>query len=128
MMAATTPLAEDVIQKQEDIIAALCAGAPSEAVRNCLRKYEPRKQGWQIEAAMKPFNKQTLVDTLFYLRVENTDEYKKDILPHEVLCRVQNLFPDECHLCNQEYCVALNDNPIIHCATCGQGCHNFWPF
>ena len=52
------------------------------------------------------------------------EQYKADILPHELLCRVQNLFPDLCHLCKQEYCVALSDDPIIHCASCGQGCHD----
>ena len=116
--------AEETISKQEAIVAALCAEAPTEAVRNCLRKYEPRKPSWQIEAAFKTLRKQTLVDALFYLKVPHMEQYKVDILPHELLCRVQNLFPDLCHLCKQEYCVALNDDPIIHCASCGQGCHD----
>ena len=125
MMAATATTDDEArISRQEDIVAALCAEAPSESVRNCIRKYEPQKQGWQIEAALKSLNKQTLVDTLSYLRVDGTEDYKKDCLPHEVLCRVQNLFPDICHICKQEYCVALRDNPIVHCANCGQGCHN----
>lgn len=122
--AAPLDPAEVSVRKQEDIVAALCAEAPSEAVRNCLRKYEPRKPAWQIEAAFKKVRKQTLVDTLFYLKVPQMDQYKVDILPRELFCRVQNLFPDVCHLCQQEYCVTLKDNPIIHCASCGQGCHD----
>ena len=61
------------ISKQEAIVAALCAEAPTEAVRNCLRKYEPRKPSWQIEAAFKTLRKQTLVDALFYPKVPNME-------------------------------------------------------
>ena len=52
------------------------------------------------------------------------DKLRAEALPHELLCRVQNLFPDVCHLCNLDFCVTLQDNPIAHCANCGQGCHN----
>ena len=119
--AASTP---DNVGTHEQIVASLCAAAPSDAIRNCLHKYVPTKHGFQIEAAFKQEKKQTLVATLAYLRVPDMNQYKADCLPHELLCRVQNLFPDSCHLCQQEYCVALQDNPIASCANCGQGCHN----
>ena len=129
-MAGTTPIADLAAaaaathQQQEAIVAALCVNAPSDLVRDCLRKYEPKKRAGQIEAAFKQQRKQVLVDTLAYLGVKNMNQYRHEILPRELLCRVQNLFPDTCHLCKQEYCVTLQDKPIVHCASCGQGCHN----
>ena len=52
------------------------------------------------------------------------EDYKAGALPHELLCRVQNLFPDVCDLCKKNYCVRLRDKPIVSCVRCGQGCHN----
>ena len=112
------------LQEQLDIIASLCSGAPTDPVRDCLRKYDPVKKSWQIEKAFKTANKQVLVDTLAYLGVPDMDKYRSDALPHELLCRVQNLFPDICHLCKDKFCVKLSDRPILSCAKCGQGCHN----
>ena len=113
-----------VAEQQEQIIAALCAEAPSVIIRNCLRKYEQSKTSWQIERAMSAEKKATLVETLTYLGVPNMANCNKTGLPHELVCRVQNLFPDTCGLCNESYCVKLNDKPIVSCARCGQGCHN----
>ena len=111
------------IEEQERVIAMLCAAAP-DAIRDCLRKYVPRKAVWQIEAALKQSRKQLLVDTLKYLGVPDMDEFQAAALPHELVCRIQNLFPDVCHICNQKYCVKLGDKPIVSCALCGQGSHN----
>ena len=52
------------------------------------------------------------------------NEFQATALPHELLCRVENLLPDVCHLCNQSYCIKLSDKPIVSCVQCGQGCHN----
>ena len=110
--------------EQEQIIAALCADAPNVDVRNCLRKYSPDKNTWQIEAAFKQDRKNLLVETLAYLGVPGMGDYKADALPHELVCRIQNLLPDICHLCKKSYCVKLADRPIVSCVRCGQGCHN----
>ena len=109
---------------REHIVAALAAEAPSDAVRDCLRKYDPKKTDGQIEASLKQSRKTILVDTLAYLGVPNMEQYRAEALPHELLCRIQNLFPDLCHLCNTKYCVKLGDRPVVSCASCGQGCHN----
>ena len=88
-------------REQELIIAALCTDAPNNEVRDCLRKYSPDRTTWQIEAAFKKVRKSLLVETLAYLGVPDTDQYKADVLPHELVCRVQNLLPDTCHLCKK---------------------------
>ena len=111
------------VQEEERIIAELCAGAPDN-IRNCLRKYTPGKQTWEIEALFKQARKQLLVDTLHYLGLKEMEKYKAEALPHELICRIQNLLPDTCQLCKAVYCVKRADNPIVSCVRCGQGCHN----
>ena len=111
-------------QTEEEIIAALCSEAPTTAVRDCLRKYEPAKTAYQIEASLKKENKAVLVESLVYLGVPDAAEFKATALPHEMVCRIQNLFPDVCNICDQKYCVKLNEKPMLSCANCGQGCHN----
>ena len=73
---------------------------------------------------MKKDKKDILVETLQYLDMPGMAQYKSDALPHEIVCRIQNLLPDTCNLCSQSYCVKLGEKPIISCARCGQGCHN----
>ena len=111
-------------EEQQLIIADLCASAPTTTIRDCLRKYDPLKTSWQIENSLKSEKKGVLVETLEYLGLANMNEYKSAALPHELVCRIQNLFPDTCDLCKQSYCVKLGEKPIISCVRCGQGCHN----
>ena len=36
------------------------------------------------------------------------------------ICRIQNLLPDYCPLCKQEYCTKLKDPNLLNCKVCGQ--------
>ena len=112
------------VEEQSRIVAALCADAPTDCIRNCLRKYDPKKTTWQIEALFKKDKKDVLVETLGYLGVPDMQQYRADALPHELIVRVQNLLPDTCHLCKNTYCISLGDKPILSCVRCGQGSHN----
>ena len=111
-------------QEQETIIAALCADATTNTVRNCLRKYDPSKTSYQIEKELKKDKKEVLVAALEYLGVPDMNQYKAEALPHELVCRIQNLLPDTCHLCHQIFCIKIGERPIVSCVRCGQGCHN----
>ena len=55
------------IDEQNTIIVELCAGAPTDVVRDCLRKYDPRKTAYQIERELKKDKKVILVAALEYL-------------------------------------------------------------
>ena len=66
-----------------EIIAALCTEAPNTAIRDCLRKYDPKKPGWQIENVIKSEKKAVLVDTLEFLGTSGMVEFKASFLPHE---------------------------------------------
>ena len=125
-MTQNTDLPQEGAQTTDqlkNIIASLCVGAPSDVIRNCIRKYDPAKSTSQIEKDMKKDKKEILVDTLQYLGVTGMNQYRHDALPHELVCRIQNLLPDNCNLCNQSYCVKLGERPILSCVRCGQGCH-----
>ena len=106
------------------ILAELCVKAPNHSVRDCLRKYDPSKQQWQITRAFDAELKSVLVETLDYLGVPDMNKYLAKALPNELFCRVQNLLPDTCHLCKAKYCLKINDKPVVSCVKCGQGCHN----
>ena len=41
-----------------------------------------------------------------------------------LICRIQNILPDQCNICKQIYCVKLEEVPLLECALCGQGSHN----
>lgn len=40
------------------------------------------------------------------------------------ICRIQNLLPDKCSICTEEFCVTLGQTPLLSCAICGQGSHD----
>ena len=82
----------------KNILAELCVNAPNHSVRDCLRKYDPSKEQWQITRAFDAELKSVLVETLDYLGVPDMNKYLAKALPIELFCRVQNLLPDTCHL------------------------------
>jgi len=112
------------LDEQKNIIADLCIRAPNTAVRDCLRKYDPSKQQWQITNGFEAESKKVLVETLAYLGKPDMDKYLAKALPNELFCRIQNLLPDTCHLCKDIYCLKVDDKPVVSCVKCGQGCHN----
>lgn len=106
------------------IIAELAVNAPTDAVRNCIRIYDCKETLRNIEKKMNSISKPTIVETLKYLQCPNMDKYIKERCIHELVCRIQNLLPDECKICNSKYTVKLDETPILVCVICGQGCHN----
>ena len=115
---------QQMLDEQADIIADLCVKASTTAIRDCIRKYDNSKPHWQIKNALGQEQKSVLVDTLCYLGVPGMDMYLATELPNKLFCRIQNLLPDICHICNKKYCIKVNDKPVISCVHCGQGCHN----
>ena len=114
-------ITEDVVQ---NIIAELVAEAPSPEVKSCLKAYEFGKNVRQLKSAFNVFNKPVLESTLNYLNVPGQNEYLKAANVDNVICRIQNLLPDTCGMCNKEYCVKNNDCMLLSCAFCGQEVHH----
>ena len=118
------PDTNEQIAEMDQILADLSSNAPSNDIRNAIRAYDPRLDLKALETAIRRRNRDNLVDTMEYLEVENPSEYSKEGLVTAVICRIQNLLPDKCNLCNEQYCVKLSDTPLLSCYKCGQGTHD----
>ena len=117
-------LNEQLMQTQEEIIAELCAKAGSIKIRNCLRQYDPRKPTNQLQKIFNSHsNKDVLIETSNYLGISNPELYKKPNLIHNIICRIQNFFPDKCQICGETYCIKIDDSPFLACDLCGQEVH-----
>ena len=121
-----TPKTETISKSMEvdDLIAELCLIAPSESVKNCLRIYDYFKSTAKIESDMyQNCTKAILVETANFLKIRNVELKNKEPLTHLIVCRIQNLLPDNCGICKERYSVKLLDTPLLECAICGQEVH-----
>ena len=109
---------------QEDIIAQLASQAPTDIVRNCIRRYDPAHRNTQHRAVFSKCNKSDLTATLAYLKCPGKSSYTKPDCVKSLISRIQNFLPDACASCKQEYCIRLEDVPLLNCDMCGQGTHN----
>ena len=107
----------------EDLIANLCFNAPSEEVKFCLRNYQYSKDLMQIEKDFEKQKKTILCETAKFLKIPNYELKNKQPLAHLIICRIQNLLPDDCSICNTRYRIDINETPLLECAKCGQGVH-----
>ena len=114
---------EDRSEQQTSIIAQLCASAPSTSIRDCLRIYNVKKPIKQIKSGFNGCHRETLLATLDYLNVKTQDNFIKPAIIHNLLCRIQNLLPDICKVCGEEYCIDVDDSPLLPCTICGQDVH-----
>ena len=106
------------------VLCELGAFAPSMEIRDCLRLYSQDKLGPQLMAAFTRKNKVTISNTLEYLGMSlNWDNYMKSDVVHELICRIQNLLPEECLICKEQYCLKKDDPRILPCKRCGQDIH-----
>ena len=62
-----------------------------------------------------------LVKTAKYLNI-NSDMNKPPLI-HNIICKIQNLLPDTCIICQEVYCSKLEDTPFMACHVCGQEVH-----
>ena len=111
------------IESAQNLIAELCISAPSDEVKQCLRTYEYGKTLAQLEKDFNKFRKNVLESTLTYLKVENQEQFVKPANINSLICRLQNLLPDECSICKEAYCIKIDDIPLLACAFCGQEVH-----
>ena len=112
------------ITMQEEILAGLCANATNLEVRDCLRLYNPHSSNSKHKNEFGKCQKQLLVVTLDYLGTSGQDQFTKPTCINNLICRIQNLLPDTCNICKEEYCVKLDETPLLLCEICGQGSHN----
>ena len=114
----------EINAKQEEILAELSALAPNNEVRDCIRLYKVGNSTKALKAEFNKCTKETLVDTLSYLQVNNQELYTKPTCVNNLVCRIQNLFPDTCDICREQYQIGRAEVPLLECEICGQGSHN----
>ena len=57
------------------------------------------------------------------MRIPHCENKNKTQLSPLILCRLQNLLPDGCGICNKRYSVKIEESPLLECSICGQGVH-----
>ncbi len=112
------------IEEQDTIVAGLCAEAPNNDVRDTLRLYDPRLDTRALVKQLSRASKNSLVESLSYLGHDGMSDYMKEACITALICRVQNLFPDQCSFCREQYCIRLMDKPLLSCQNCGHGAHD----
>lgn len=111
-----------------DILAGLIVkadGDDSSDVCNCLRAYKLKSTQKSNETALNKFSKDVLINTLNFLNVKDPiwkNCHKPDIL-NELICRIQNLLVDVCHVCNEQFATGIDDKSYLQCELCGQSFH-----
>ena len=120
------PIEVPIVDKEgeiDDLIAQLCMDAPSDPIKFCLRLYQHGKSLAQLEKDFEREKKPTLVATAEYLKIANCEAKIKKPLAHLIICRIQNLLPENCTQCNERYRIDPCETPILECSICGQGVH-----
>ena len=107
----------------EEVIAELCLNTPSDSIKFCLRKYQYGKDLNQIGKDFEREKRETLRETANFLQIPNYLEKTKKALAHLIVCRIQNLLPDDCMICERRYKISLQEHTILECGVCGQGVH-----
>ena len=119
---STYHLSEDAVSS---VIAELTTTAPTEDIKNVLRTYEYGKSIRQLERDFNRHNVSQLQNTSAYLNTDTDDgtQYLKHEIINHIICRIQNLFPEKCGMCNEIYCTKKDDPSLLPCARCGQEAH-----
>ena len=109
---------------KRSVLAALSAGAPTSEIRDCLQCYDISKSTAFIERKMDKISVPILVSTMTYLGASGQECYVKAAIIRNLVCRIENLLPDTCFICENEYTIAKDEVPLLRCAFCGQGIHS----
>ena len=107
----------------EDLIAKLCTTSPTTEVQECLRIYEYGKTLQQLEKDFNKIRKAVIQDTLIHLGMYSQQDNLKPELINNLICRIQNLLPENCSICNLTYAISVDDKPLLPCSKCGQDVH-----
>ena len=114
----------------QEILAELCTNAPTTEIRDCLRTYilnSPNIDSLHKHIVSKNI-RSSIESTVHYLLDPlrtgiKTEDYTVKGLAYQLIYRVENLLPETCMHCNEEYCLNITDTPLLSCSVCGQGAH-----
>ena len=113
------------IEELDTIIAELSSSTDNMMIRDTIRLYDPRMDTKTLERNINNgASKDKIVETLAHLGMPNMHKYNKGACVTALIIRIQNLFPDTCSHCKEQYCIKLGDTPLLICAICQQGSHD----
>ena len=107
----------------DNTIAELIIDTRSEDIKSALRIYQFNKSIKQLEREFTRLQVSQLRATLAYLNADGGVEYLKHELVNNLICRIQNLLPEKCNICNTIYCTKNGNKTILPCSKCGQEAH-----
>ena len=90
------------------ILGELCALAPSNEVRDCLRLYKPKATYATLFKSFDALSTGRITESLNYLRTPTSilfSDLKKEGIVRKLIFRLHNLMPEECQLCSEGYVV-----------------------
>ena len=111
------------IEEKATVLASLIAKATDDEIKNVLRLYDVSQPTHTIKKKLASADKGKLLKTTQYLGISDQTTSTKPIIIHNIICRIQNLFPDLCSFCNVKYTMTIDELPLLECALCGQGAH-----
>ena len=110
--------------EKSTIIASLIVRAEDDEVKDVLRLYEINTTTTALKQKLASAKKGELVKTMNFLGVPEQANYNKPTVVYNLICRIQNLFPDICTVCKDSYTVDVEEISILECALCGQSAHS----
>jgi len=119
----TDDVPAELIESWKKALAELAEEAHNDTIRNCIRIYNPEKPTkHNIKVLKSSCRKDTILETLNFLMKSNQN-LNKDEAAEKMCLKIQSYFPDICPVCEKSYSVKYQDNPLMHCGSCGQEVH-----
>ncbi len=112
------------IGNQQSIIADLLTQTQEGDVKEVLKAYYPTHTHKQ---QTKETGKQSVAKLKIasnFLKVKGAQALLKPALIQAIIVWIQNLLPDKCDICEEDYTFGLDDKPLLSCCICGQGAHD----
>ena len=87
----------------QEILDELTKKSTNETTKNIIKAYNPGQHLKSQKTAMRKFKKEELTAALAFLRAPDLSGCNKPELAHNLIVRIQNLLPDTCGLCKEEF-------------------------
>ena len=105
-----------------DIINKLSDGAPSADIKKIIQCYSVNKSGEIIFKNITKFRMPQISETAEYIKIA-TIGIRKHQLITKIINQIETLLMEKCDVCNEYYCLDIDEIKLFQCDRCQQGCH-----
>ena len=106
------------------VLASLIVRTDDDEIKNVLRLYDFEITATALKRKLATADKNRLVKASNYIGVMGQTKSTKPIVIHNLICRMNNLFPNVCETCKDTYTIDKDDTSLLDCALCGQSAHS----